>query len=312
MNSILQQMLRPATNAPEADPAVDGLAGVLGKAASVIGLTALDVQLETSSSAARQCDAAEFLETLPGNGLFFRIECETVGQIGLLILDSELIDSINNVQTGELDDEVQIPRPPTDIDAAMCRPFLDAVFSEFTDILRELRGGKITDTYVTARVETEPSPHMFPETPYLQIGIDFDFMGGKAKGHLSLMIPSVNTEFTSTLPRPGESASTWREAFRANFEAAPASLNVVLHRKKLPIGQILKLKPGDMLDIPARALENLSIECQNGPRSRSLMQARLGEYQEMRAAKITKIGNDNAPSGEPKLLEPADASDASP
>lgn len=307
MSSILQQMLRPATNDPEADPAVDGLAGVLGKAASVVGLSALDVQLETRSRAARQCDASGFLETLPENGLNFRIECDAVEQIGLLVLDPQLIDSINNVQTGELDNEAQTPRPPTAIDIAMCRPFLDDVFEEFADILRELRGGKKTDIYKTAEVETEPSPHMFPEIQYLQIGIDFDFMGGVAKGNLSLMIPSTNTEFTSTIPRPGESAGAWREALCTSVEAAPASLNVVLHRKKQSIGKILKLKTGDIIDIPARALENLSLECQKGPLSHSLMQARLGEYQDMRAAKITKLGNAETQSGEPQLLEPADA-----
>jgi len=301
--NVLAKMLRPAIPASEADPAVDGLAGVLGKAASVVGLSALDVQLETKSRAARQCEPAEFMESLPENGLFFRIECEAEGQIGLLVLDSALIDSINNVLTGELDGEALPPRPPTEIDAAMSRPFLDSVFEEFSEILRELRGGKITNIYHTAEIENEPSPHMFPEVPYLKIGIDFDFMGGKSYGHLALMIPATNTDFTSSLPRPGESASAWREVFGKSIEAAPASLNVVLHRKKMPIGEILRLKTGDLLEFPARALESLSLEIRKGPHSQSLMRARLGEYQEMRAAKITAIGDEAAQSSEPKLLE---------
>ncbi len=309
VENTLSKMLRPASHASEADPAVDGLAGVLGKAASVVGLSALEVQLETRSRAARQCETADFMESLPENGLYFRIECEVDGQIGLLALDPELIDSINNVLTGELDNEAHIARPSTAIDAAMCRPFMDDVFAEFSDILRELRGGKTTDIYHTAQIENEPSPHLFPEIPFLQIGIDFDFMGGKGKGLIALMIPAANTEFTSALPRPGESASAWRAVFEKSIHAAPARLDVVLHRKKMPIGQILKLKKGDMLEIPARALESLSLEINKGPQSQSLMRARLGEYQEMRAAKITSIGNETAPNDQPKLLEPADVLD---
>ncbi len=311
VENTLSKMLRPVSKVSEADPLVDGLAGVLGKAASVIGLSALDVQLETRSRAARQCEAADFMEVLSENGLFFRIECEVDGQIGLLALDPDLIDSIDNVLTGELDGEAQGARPPTAIDAAMCRPFMDDVFVEFSDILRELRGGKPTNTYHTTLIEKEPSPHLFPEIPFLQIGIDFDFMGGKGKGHLALMIPAANTEFTSALPRPGESAGAWRAAFEKSIEAAPASLDVVLHRKKMPIGQILRLKNGDMLEIPARALENLSLEINKGPQSQSLMRARLGEYQEMRAAKITSIGSEATSSDDPKLLELADALDPS-
>jgi len=309
VENTLAKMLRPASKASEADPLVDGLAGVLGKAASVVGLSALEVQLETRSRAARQCEAVDFMEVLPENGLFFRIECEVDGQIGILALDPDLIDSIDNVLTGELGGEAQEPRPPTAIDAAMCRPFIDDVFVEFADILRELRGGKATNTYHTTQIENEPSPHLFPEIPYLQIGIDFDFMGGKGKGQLALMIPAANTEFTSALPRPGESAGAWREAFGKSIHAAPASLNVVLHRKKMPIGQVLKLKNGDMLEIPARALESLSLEINKGPKSQSLMRARLGEYQEMRAAKITSIGEETAPNDGPKLLEPTEVLD---
>ena len=310
-DSIIRQMLRPAAPPAEADPAVDGLAGVLGKATSVVGLSELEVQLETNSRAAKQCEPAEFLQTLPENGLSFRIECETEGQFGLLTLAPDLIESINNVLTGELEAMSAPARPPTDIDAAMCRPFMDEMLIEYAEILRELRGGNKTDIYHLTQVEKEPSPHLFPEIPYLQIGIEFDFLSGKSKGQLYLLIPAANTEFTSALPRPGESASAWRESFVKSLEGAPTSFDVVLHRKKMPIGQILKLKTGDMLEVPARALENLSIEIRKGPLSQSLMQARLGEYQEMRAAKITQIGQEAPPDDSQKLLEPVDPLDIS-
>ncbi len=307
--SVLKKMLRPAAPPAEADPAVDGLAGVLGKAASVVGLSALEVQLENKSRAAKQCEPAGFLESLPENGLSFRIECETEGQFGLLTLAPDLIESINNVLTGELEKESAPSRAPTMIDAAMCRPFMDDMFVEYAEILQELREGKFTNTYHLTQVEKEPSPHLFPDIPYLQIGIEFDFLGGKGTGQLSLLIPAANTEFTSALPRPGESASAWRESFGKSLDMAPASFDVVLHRKKMPIGQILKLKTGDVLEVPARALESLSIETRKGPVSQSLMRARLGEYQEMRAAKITRIGSEDASSDEPKLLESADPFD---
>ncbi len=300
-DSIIRKMLKPVPNALEADPAIDGLAGVVGKAASVVGLSVLEVALESTSRAAKQCEAADFIEALPENGLFFRLECETEGQIGLIALDPALVDTIDTVLTGVLDGTTLPPRPPTAVDAALCRPFIDEMLQEFSNILRELRNGKPTDTYKTARIEQEPSPHLFPEIPYLQLGINFDFLNGKGEGHISMMIPSAQTEFTSTLPLPGESAENWRAEIRHAVSSAPASLNVVLHRKKLPIGSILKLKSGDTLEIPARALENLSIESTKS----SLMKARLGEYQEMRAAKITQIGEETPPDNntEPLALE---------
>lgn len=303
--STLQKMLRPQSHSAEPDPAVDGLAGVLGKAASVAALSKLDTQLEAKSRAARQCDPFEFLETLPNHGLFFQIACEIEGQIGLLVLDHELIEAIDNVLTGELEHTDSAPRAATAIDITLVRPYLEEILAEFSELLGELRAGKPTNTYHLARVKKEPSPHMFPETPYVQIGIDFDFAQGKAKGQLSVLMPSANTEFTSSLPLPGESASAFRAAFNKTVESAPATLDVVLYRKKMHIGQILKLKKGDVLEVPARALENLSIESRKGKICKSLMHARLGEYQEMRAAKITRIGEVSQDTDTTKLLEPS-------
>ena len=301
--SILRKMLKPVESAPDFDPAADGLAGVLAKAASVAGLSELEVQLEAQSHAARQCEPEEFVQNLFENSLNFCIECDAEGQIGILALDPALINTIANALTGALEKgEAMAERPPTAIDAALCRPFIDAIMLEFHDILAELRNGKATDTYKTARIEKEPSPHIFPETPYLEIGLDFDFANGAGYGKLALMIPSANTEYTSHLPRPKEQSAEWQDNFSSAVRAAPASFDVVLHRKKMPIGQILRLKSGDTIEIPARALENLSIESRKGPLSRSLMQARLGEYQEMRAAKITRIGEETPPASEPALL----------
>jgi len=308
-DSIVRKMLTLGPQLSEPDMAVDGLAGVLGKSASVVGLTALGVQLEAQSRAAKPCDASQFIDSLPKSGLYFGIACEGEDQIGLLAIDASLIETINHVLTGELEEPQDSPREPTAVDTAMCRPFLDEMLQEFASILRELRGGKTTYTYQTKQVENEPSPHQFPEIPFFQIAVDVDFLAGKAKGQLSVMIPVENTEFTSALPPIGDSTASWRKGFTNAVEAAPACLDVVLHRKKMPIGQILKLKKGDMLTIPARALENLSIESRKGPYSRSLMRARLGEYQEMRAAKITLIGEGLAASEEPKLLETADVLD---
>jgi len=303
-DSILQKMIKPVPSAPEFDPAADGLAGVLSKAASVAGLSELEVQLEAQSRAARQCEPEDFVQNLFESGLYFCIKCDTEGQIGLLALDPALINTILDVLTGELIKGAEMPaRPPTQIDAALCQPFIEAILAEFATILAELRGGKRTDIYRISKVEKEPSPHSFPEIPYLEIGIDFDFMNGAGFGKLAVMIPAIHTDYTSTQPRQGEQNAAWQDEFKARVEAAKASFDVVLYRKKMPIGQILHLKSGDILEIPARALENLSIESRKGPHSRRLMKARLGEYQEMRAAKITQIGEEAPSADETPLLE---------
>ncbi len=290
-NSVLRRKLKPAGTQPEPDPAADGLGGVMAKSASVVGLVELEAQLEAHSHKARLTEPAEFIESLPENGLYYRLECEVGAQIGLLCLDPALINALDDVLTGELDEVASAcNRAPTAVDEALCRPYLDGMLTEFAAILRELREGKPTQTYQTAGVEREPSPHQFPEEPYLVLALEIDICCGARKGNCTFMIPACDTEFTSAMPRPGENTSSWKAALQTALNAAPASLDVVLYRKQMQIGNILRLKVGDVLEVPARALENLSIESQKGVIRSSLMRARLGEYQEMRAAKVTQIG----------------------
>jgi len=304
--SVLARKLKPARAVPEPDPAADGLAGVMAKAASVVGLAELEAQLEAQSRKARLTEPLEFIESLPENGLYIGIACDVEDQIGLISLDPAMIEVIDDVLTGALEGATDPPaRPPTAIDIALCRPYLDAMLAEFADILRELRSGKPTETYHTASVEHEPSPHQFPDEPYMVMALEITFASGARTGHIAFMIPAKNTEFTSSLPLPGESRSSWKAALDHALNGAPTSLDVVLYRKQMPIGKILRLKPGDVLDIPARALENLSIESKKGTARKSLMRARLGEYQEMRAAKITQIGEADPQKDQAHLL-PAD------
>jgi len=300
---VLKKMLKPHGALQEADPAVDGLAGVLGKSASVAGLSVLHVQLEAQSRGARQTDPVGFIAALPENGLFFEIGCGVEDQIGLMALDFDLYSAIDDALTGPLDQKGdETSRQPTSIDAALCRPYLDELLTVFSEILRELRGGKTTETYRTGKVESDPSPHMFSDIPYLKLAIGFDFSNGARGGQLSVLMPARHTEFTSALPRSGDNAKAWKHSFHKTLNGAPVTFDVVLSRKKVPLRQIMGLKVGDVLEIPAKSLESLSIESRKGSQRQKLMLARLGEYQEMRAAKIIRIGNLDTKEQAQKLL----------
>ena len=309
----LSRMIKPLDGQPAPDLAADSLAGILAKSAAVVGLLELDTQLEASSGASRQIEAANFIQNLPENGLYMRMECEVEGQIGLLALDPDLINAIDDVLTGETETVTTPPetaRTPTAIDSALCQPYLNAILAQFYDVLQELRGGKPTELYVTKAPIREPSAHMFPDIPYIAMDIELDMAEGARKGRLTVMLPKAHTSFASRQPRPGETAASWKAALEERLLKAKASLDVVLHRKSMPIGEILRLKSGDILEIPARALENLSVESQNDGSRKCVMRARLGEYQEMRAAKITRI--DEAEEIKNQNLLPAEAETAEP
>jgi len=307
--SVISAKLRPGNTSTNADIATDGLAGVLSKSVSVAGLKTLEVQVEANCKNATQIEPQDFIQYLPETRLALLIECDLDGQIGLISADMNLINAIADGLTGSLDkgSEAAAKRIPTPIDIALTRPFFDTMLSDFSEILAEFRPGKQTDTYHTSETVPDPSPHQFPDQKYLQLSVDLDFESGARHGQILLMLPAVNTEFASSVKNIAEDSVAWKHTLNKSLNEAPTALEVVLHRRHMPIGQIMKLKTGDVVEIPSDALEKLSIESKNGTASRCLMRARLGEFQEMRAAKITSIGaGKDLPNNGSYLIEHSD------
>jgi len=295
--SPLHRMIKLASASEKPEPPANGLAGVLTKSAAVAGLASLEVQLEARGHSLPDINPADFVQAMPENRLAFQIKCESQELIGLVVIDMDLVNAINCVLTGSINDhpDESRERRATHVDIALCQPYFDTLLLEFAKLLTELRDGATTDTYQTTHVLPEPSPHQFPEGKYTSIVLEFD-IGERAKlGSLMVLMPMENTDFLTANPTTGMDPTNWASTMKNTLDAAPVSLEVVLHRLKMQIGSVMRLKVGDIINIPANALETLSIEAKKGSTQRSLMRARLGEVQEMRAAKITSLGDIPAP-----------------
>ena len=75
-------------------------------------------------------------------------------------------------------------------------------------------------------------------------------------------------------------------AIKAQVMAAPASLNAVLGRVRMPLNQVMALKVGDRLEMPLSQIETVEIIGVDGRRR---AEARLGQARGMRALRVTRI-----------------------
>jgi flagellar motor switch protein FliM len=73
-------------------------------------------------------------------------------------------------------------------------------------------------------------------------------------------------------------------ALAAQVEQAECQLDAVIARLVLPIGRILALEPGEVLDLPQAALDAITLEARDG---RRIARSRLGQNRGMRALKIS-------------------------
>lgn len=285
--NVLRQKLRPAE--PITDNQGDFGAEIC-KSVALAGLLQLETAVEARCEPIEPSSPAGFISKVWSPGLQLILRAND-GQIGLLSVNADMAGAIGDILTGDLSDTGSAtPRPPTATDASLCRGFLNALLRELAD------QAKMPVAFEVAKLEPDPSPHSFPDIRYISATLSLDFAEGARRGKMTLNLPANSLPDSTNQSVAPPADPQWLNNLEAAVVASRANLSAVLHRKHLPIGQIMRLKAGDTIDIPASALETLSLESAKGGK---LVTARLGEYQEMRAAKIIDV--DGAQSTEKAL-----------
>ncbi|MCF6303797.1 MAG: FliM/FliN family flagellar motor switch protein [Rhodobacteraceae bacterium] len=305
--NILRRKIRQSAPKPVIGPQLD-IGQYLEKAVALAGLSRLQTQIEAKTDSTEASSPVQFVEGLFESGLNLMISGSKTPYLGIVSLNCELVSSLTDVLTGDLAGArpTDIPlRHPTSADAAMCHGFINGVLAEIDGILAEQQPDFLPPAFEITGRESEPSAHMFPEIPHITATLEVDIDDGARGGKFAISVPvgiwggRQVAALTSSQLKPDPK---WIAALKAAVETAPAQFDAVLYRKKMTIGEIMKLKTGDILEFPATALENLTLEASQNGEKAAFMTARLGEYQEMRAARISNIGPTQSAPDQQKLL----------
>ena len=305
--TILRQKIERSAPKPVIGPQLN-IGQYLEKAVALAGLSRLQTQIEAKTDSAIATTPAQFVEGLFESGLNLMIAGSKTPYLGIISLNCELVSSLTDVLTGDLEGErpTDIPlRLPTSADAAMCYDFISGVLGEIDGVLSEQQPDFIPPAFEITGRETEPSAHMFPEIPHITATLDVDIDDGARGGKFSVSVPVGiwgGRQVAALTPGQTKPDPEWLSALKTSVNAAPAQFNAVLYRKKMSIGEIMKLKTGDILEFPATALETLTLEASKNGEKTAFMTARLGEYQDMRAARISNIGPTQTAPDQQKLL----------
>ncbi|TNC73874.1 FliM/FliN family flagellar motor switch protein [Rubellimicrobium roseum] len=211
--------------------------------------------------------------------------------VGLVALDAEARAAVLEVQTlGRVAPAVAEVRVVTAADAALARPFLQALLAE----VEAGTAGTVLDGWVRgpALAARLPGPReaamILSDGLYRIVRLTLDLGAGGRQGLALLLI---------RLRPPPEPA--WAEPPAATVAdpvlAAPATLTAVLHRLQLPLAGAEALEVGQVLALPGVTVASVRLEVAGidlGP-------ARLGQMAGMRALRIEEPltpGLDELPS----------------
>lgn len=276
-----------------------------------------DLPLSVSSVQSAQVGQEQAISAFTDESLLMVFD-GPAGAVGAVSVAMPLLAGLIEVQTmGQVLAREMDAREPTQTDAALAAPLLNAGFAGFVENLAgeaEAKwaegfrfGAMIEGTRMLSLLLEASDFHLFR----LQVSLN----EGAKEGEILIALPVVLPVQDETGEGPEGMVPAQTRHIRLGEGAlmtAKAPLSAVLHRVKKPLAEISALKPGDILNIPREALSNTRLTAGQG---RGIAKCRLGQINGFRAVRLVPgaeaalLGQGNA-DGEPEAGEEAGGTQA--
>ncbi|TCP38046.1 FliM/FliN family flagellar motor switch protein [Rhodovulum marinum] len=206
------------------------------------------------------------------------------GRQGLAVYSPELALALLEWRLlGMLSAEAPEARPLTATDAAILADLTDPLLTRFGAAMAARPGCDWAVGYMQGATVEDPRhvPLILPSGGYHGFRITLRLGEAGRGGELFLAVPETHAPAP---PKPRkEEGPPWPDALKVGVLGAELVLNAVLWRTRLPAAVVGRLKPGDLLPMPATALTEVRLEA---PGRVTVAEGRLGQSNGERAIKI--------------------------
>lgn len=220
------------------------------------------------------------------------------GAIGAASVDGAVLAGLIEMQTmGQVMSSGGDRRAPTQTDAALVAPLLDASLAGFTEnLVGEVEAQWAEGVRFGARVETVRMLSLLVEVADFHLFRLHVALGENAReGEMVIALP-VDVPVEPEGPCEDAQLCEGRLSLgQGAFLTAEAPLNAVLHRIRMPLAEVAMLKPGQRLLIPRAALKETRLEAGTDSAARK---CRLGQFNGFRAVRLTLAPEAAGQSGE--------------
>jgi len=241
------------------------------------------------------------VQDLPEQALLMLME-NANGAVGLAIVDTQfLAATLEHSTTGRVVPNPADARAPTRTDAVIVSSLINDVLALFDELVAAIENapGATGFRYVRALDEPRAITLALDEMPYRKYDLTVDFGRGAKLGRLQLVFPWFNANAEQL---DGQRSLAWKTTLRDSVLRAEAPIDAILHRFAMSLSDVTDWSIGTVVPIPAEALEDVSLEGQDGKRVAS---AKLGQATGMRAVRILPAnGEDPSEKRKPPLVKP--------
>ena len=250
-----------------------------------------DLSLAVIGATQSRCAQAILARTL-GEGRMLLLLDGPDALTGAVAVDRDSLSAIIQQQTtGKLTTGEVAERAFTSTDAALVAPLIDAALQRaaaIADILPDKRC--LTGYRFGARAEDMRSLLLAIESERFRIfDLTLEFGGGVRQGRWCLALPEPE------MPAAPDGDIPSGPRLDRVAGAARAELSAVIGHLRLPLADLARMRPGDLLPLHTRHLDRADLIAINGERIAS---ARLGQIGGMRALRLNETAERTMPRPE--------------
>lgn len=274
-----------------------GLAPHLEKALARAAQSVLSMPLAVKNVVEARTDVLGLDQNVTENDLLLLVMSGEEA-LGILGLSPELVGSVLSMKmTGAVRAQVG-QRPPTRVDAELCRPLMDGVLGGLASMVDGGIGGVLPPTSGGMMADARLIRFSLPEVGYSTFSATLDIGNGALEGRVFLALAEKSGPSTVST-----GAGDWHSALSANVLEADMTVSAELARLGSSLAAVRKLAVGDLLSLPADTLDGVRLRLGDGA---VVGQGRLGRTHAHRAVRIASLAAPKT-KGAPNLSSEAPA-----
>jgi flagellar motor switch protein FliM len=266
---------------------------------AIVATTVSAMLLET-----RVMKLSDAVEDIGVPAMLALVEVEDADTHGLLCIDTDLAYHLIDLTLGG--DPTQAPvattRTFTGIDMSLGKIHHRALLEAFGAAVASITGRPITKGMdIGVQYQNISQLRFAPGyVDVLMFSVALDLGDAARTGNFRLLMPlatldviRVSAQGAGTDPGRERPDDLWRIQMRRAAAAAPVTVEAVLHRQRLSLAAIEALQPGDVIEVPDNAVNEIELTIdQPGGRKTAIATGHLGAY---RGAKVVKLDIDVDP-----------------
>ena len=281
--NALRRMVCGAGGSGEAQlPALlaDALAAALPRAAR----RAFDCAGALEEATRSEMPAERMLAAVPDPALIVLLGPAPERPVGLLWLAPLLVNGLVELATAAPDSEVyRIERPPTETDAALCRGFCETLLAELREALPEgLRQALPEPGWLGHFRAAPPLALRLSGGGFACAGGTVALQGGLRGGALGLVLEAGLLRVDA--PAAGAADPAFAARLQDRLQGVPLALRADLARIRVPLARALALCEGEVLELPAASLAEVTLSGAGGP---PLLRGCLGQEAGMKVLSLS-------------------------